>query len=225
MATFIIGGDTGNIGSILAKIFHEHGTPFVVGARDPSRAPGHYKSVAFNWNDPTTFENPFKADPTVDRVYFTAPPAFKPLPIAKPFLDYAVSKGVKRFVFVGASSFKCDANGPLTSPIWHYLANLGLGYVILQPTWFTGGSRLSSVVGGQADSYPPENFFTFHTHTIKNAGYFFSVKEDARIPLVSVKDVAEVAADYLTKEESLDGGLLILGPELLTYDEVRRRSF
>jgi len=144
MSTFIIGGATGNIGSALAKILHERGKPFVVGARDPSRAPKDHKAVAFDWNDRSTFENPFKADPTVDRVFFPSPPVFKPLPIAKPFIDFAVSKGVKRFVFVGASVIESDPNGDLTAPIWDYLANLGVGYVILQPTWFAGGRYLRS---------------------------------------------------------------------------------
>lgn len=139
MATLILGGATGNIGSILAKILHERGTPFVIGTRDPSRAPEQYKSVAkFDWSDPSTFENPFKADPTTDRVFFTTPYIFKPFPLVKPFIDYAVSKGVKRFVMVGGTSGNKDPNGPVSDPVWDYLANLGVDYVILRPTWFIG---------------------------------------------------------------------------------------
>ena len=55
---------------------------------------------------------------------------------------------------------------------------------------------------------------------MKSEGYFSNLSQDGRVPLISVKDIGEIAADTLLKKESLNGDVFILGPELLTYDEV-----
>jgi len=45
--------------------------------------------------------------------------------------------------------------------------------------------------------------------------------EDGRVPFVSVDDIAEEAFKCLTKAESLNGEVFLLGPDLYTCDEVR----
>lgn len=67
-----------------------------------------------------------------------------------------------------------------------------------------------------------ENIFNLHSRTIKDQNAIQSVVPNAKVPFVSVEDVAQVACDYIT------GGLTfsekevyVVGPEALTYDEVR----
>jgi len=138
MTTFIVGGATSHTGSVLADVLERRGAPFVVGARNPATAPKNHKAVRFDWTDPTTFDAPFQASPDIDRIYFMPPSIFRPLPVTKPFIDYAASKGVKRFVFLGATIFENDGSGTLTGSVWEYIANLGVEYTVLRPTWFIG---------------------------------------------------------------------------------------
>ena len=60
-------------------------------------------------------------------------------------------------------------------------------------------------------------------HTISTLGKIFTACGDGRIPFISADDIAEVAFRALTDETSHDCDHQILGPELLTYDDVCSR--
>lgn len=60
-------------------------------------------------------------------------------------------------------------------------------------------------------------------YTITKLGQVFTACRDGEIPFVSADDVAEVAFHALTNETSYDRDLRVLGPELLTYDDVSSR--
>lgn len=57
-------------------------------------------------------------------------------------------------------------------------------------------------------------------YTITQLGKIFTACQDGEIPFVSADDIAEVAFRALTNEKSYDCDLRVLGPELLTYDDV-----
>ena len=134
MTTFVIGG-TGQTGSRVARLLHEGGFPLLIGSRKGT-APEPFKTVRFDWSEPSTFGNPFDVDPTIDRIYLVAPTFSDPLPTVKPFFDLAVSKGVKRIVVCGGSAVW---KGPsLFGPMLEYICELGIEYTILRPTWFIG---------------------------------------------------------------------------------------
>ena len=57
--------------------------------------------------------------------------------------------------------------------------------------------------------------------TITQLGKIYTACQDGKIPFVSADDIARVAFHALTDEKSFNCDLRILGPELLTYDEVR----
>lgn len=63
---------------------------------------------------------------------------------------------------------------------------------------------------------------TFHSYTIKNFGLFNTASQDGRVGFISIKDIAQAAVDALTKSDSLDGDVYIVGPELLSNDDVCR---
>ena len=69
----------------------------------------------------------------------------------------------------------------------------------------------------------PENFSEreLECTTIRDESKIYSAMGTGVIPLVSVDDVAAVAYRALCDDESHNTEHLILGPELLSYDQVR----
>lgn len=143
MTTLIIGG-TGKTGLILAKLLTDAGHSALLTSRKGA-APAPFKAVKFDWFDRSTFENPFNADPAIDRVYIIAPHGLHPGPIAKPFIDLAVARGVKRFVLLGGSHQTSEK--PATGEIQKLLEESGADYAILKANWFQGMANRVSDVG------------------------------------------------------------------------------
>lgn len=65
-----------------------------------------------------------------------------------------------------------------------------------------------------------ENFIFGYRERIRREDIIVSAARDGRIPWVSVDDIADVAFAALTDEESHNKDHIIVGPELLSYDEV-----
>ncbi len=69
-----------------------------------------------------------------------------------------------------------------------------------------------------------ENFSNYsHQITIKDEGKIYTACEDGKIPFVSAADIGAVAFHVLTDIKPHNTEYRILGPELLTYDEVHDR--
>ncbi|RDB27510.1 Agroclavine dehydrogenase [Hypsizygus marmoreus] len=197
--TLLIGG-TGKTGLPLAHLLQNANLPFLVATRHPKNVPALFKGVAFDWFDASTFENPFKADPSIDRVYLVGPTAYDMLAIMKPFIDLAISKGVKRFVLL--SSTPTAKGAPFAGKVHEYLADLGVDYAVLRPTWFI------------------ENFGTYFLPGIVREDVIISSAKDGRVPFVSSYDIADVAYKALTDEKSHNTEHIIVGPDLYSCDEV-----
>ena len=75
---------------------------------------------------------------------------------------------------------------------------------------------------GKADFDAVENFAVQpnHVESIKNEGKVYSATGDGKIPWVSADDIAAVAVQTLTMAEAPNTEYLVLGPELLSYDDV-----
>ncbi len=65
-----------------------------------------------------------------------------------------------------------------------------------------------------------DNFVTAHVQSIKEKGTIVSASEDGKIGFISADDIAQLAFDALTVAESYNTDKILLGPELLSYDEV-----
>jgi len=134
--TILITGGTGNTGGPLARLLHAAKVPFLVASRNAAKS-GQTNAVTLDWLNPDTFVNPFNADPNINRVYLVAPFVMNPFkPIFKPFIDFAVKKGVKRFVLL--TSVHRDAGSSGLGEIHQYLIDIGVEYAVLRPSWFTG---------------------------------------------------------------------------------------
>jgi festuclavine dehydrogenase len=134
MTTLVTGG-SGKTAGELAKILHQNGKPFLVASSKGTSSNPSYKAVEFNWFNPVTFENPFKAVSDLENLYLVAPPVLDAFPIAKPFIDLAVQKGVKKIILLSASN--AEKGDPFLGEIHSYLDSLDIFYAVLRPTWFT----------------------------------------------------------------------------------------
>jgi len=59
-----------------------------------------------------------------------------------------------------------------------------------------------------------------HVASIRDESKIYSASGDGRIPWISADDIAAVAVQILTRADLPNTEFLILGPELLTYDDV-----
>lgn len=122
------------------------------------------------------------------------------------FIDYARQKhGTRRFVLQSASAM--EPGGFAMGRVHAHLRELGqrgeVEWAVLRPTWF------------QQDFEQP-----CHVKSIKEENKLYSATSDGKIPWVSADDIAAVAVQVLTREDAPNTEYLILGPELLGYDDV-----
>lgn len=226
MAIILTGG-TGKSTLPIARSLQDANIKFVVASSRGEAADPDLPLTTFNWNDPSTFENPFhhKAldGESVSAIYLVAPESLHdPTPPLTAFVDIAVKKyNVKRFVLL--ASTLTEIGGEHVGKVWQHLADIGVDYTVLRPTWFQGalwppilGTRREHLV---ADG-ELENFWTFSKDSIKEEGKIYTATEDGKIPFVSAKDIAAVAFTALTDEKPHNTSYYVLGPELLTYDQV-----
>ncbi|KAF9041403.1 hypothetical protein BJ165DRAFT_1530132 [Panaeolus papilionaceus] len=198
MTTLIIGG-SGLTGQALAQLLDTAGYPVLLTSRS-GKVPGTFTGIPFDWYDNTTFENPFKARTSITSVFIKGPLVEESLAVAQPFIDLAISKGVKKFVLLSGVSF--DPGMPFHGQLHQYLIDSGVNYTVLRASFFM------------------ENFDRFTGKFIKDDNAIFSVAEDGKIPFVHTSDIARAAFEALTTDKYAHQDPYLIGPELLTQDEV-----
>ncbi|KAJ7197686.1 hypothetical protein C8J57DRAFT_1637159 [Mycena rebaudengoi] len=197
--TILITGATGKSAAPLARLLLQANKSVVLATRS-GQVPAPFRGAAFDWLDASTYNNPFEVDPEIDRAYLIAPLTLDPLPPMKAFIDFAIEKGVKRFVFMSAGLI--EKGGPEKGQVHQYLASLKVEYCALRPTWFF------------------ENFLTYFADGIKSNDEIMSAAEDGLIGYVSTEDIAEVAFKALVDEVIQNDNPTIVGPELVSYDQM-----
>ncbi|KIM42273.1 hypothetical protein M413DRAFT_444706 [Hebeloma cylindrosporum] len=198
MAVLITGG-TGKTGSQLARLLHNANIPVLIASRS-GNVPAPFEGVKFDWFDESTYGNAFDLRSDIDKVYLVLPSLVDPTAIAKPFIDLAISKGVKRFVLLSATVIEKGEAG--TGKVHKLLVESGAEYVVLRPTWFI------------------ENFGTAFASVIRDFDSIPTVTRDGRVPFVGVEDIAKAAYDGLVStEKGLKTDHYLLGPQLYSYDE------
>ncbi|KAF8991102.1 hypothetical protein BDQ17DRAFT_1255209 [Cyathus striatus] len=196
--TILITGGTGKTGLKLARLLHAANIPLLITSR-AGTASESLPAVKFNWYDPSTFSAPFEKDPSIDKVYLVGPTELDMLPIMKPFIDLAITKGVKKWVVL--SSVQSGKGGPMIGTVHQYLHDKGVVYTVLRPSWFY------------------ENFSWSFIESIKKRNEIVTAAEDGRVPFISAQDIAQVAFEALTTDDYNYAEPFIFGPELLTYDD------
>ena len=131
--TVLLTGGNGKTSSKLATLLKQEDIPVLMTSRSGSAAPG-FASCRFDWLDESTFDNPSKAAPDISALYIVAPQALDLLDSTKPFIDYALKKGVKRFVLLSASSI--ESGDPAHGKVHEYISTLGVEWGVLRRTYF-----------------------------------------------------------------------------------------
>ncbi|KAH7628803.1 hypothetical protein B0T09DRAFT_367163 [Sordaria sp. MPI-SDFR-AT-0083] len=122
------------------------------------------------------------------------------------FIDYArVKYGTRRFVLQSSSAM--EPGGFAMGRVHAHLRELGqrgeAEWAVLRPTWC------------QQDFEQP-----CHVKSIKDENKLYSATDRGKIPWVSADDIAGVAVQALTREDAPNTEYLVLGPELLGYDDI-----
>lgn len=230
-APILILGGTGTVGSRIASQLASQGIPTLIASRNPPPS-SSLSHVNFDWDDPYTWEpiflsktnstegtttepeqaqqssKPQPAPQPIKSIYLVAPPSLSGDRPMIEFIEFARSRGVHRFILQSASSI--EAGGPLMGKVHAYLRELGqrgdVEWGVLRPTWFQ-----------QNIAEQPS-----HKESIRSESKIYSATEDGKIPWVSADDIASVAVRALTGEEAPNTEWMVLGPELLSYDEIAK---
>ncbi|KAJ7443086.1 hypothetical protein B0H11DRAFT_2162971 [Mycena galericulata] len=156
-----------------------------------------FRGTRFDWLDASTYGILFKVDATIDRIYLIAPRILDMLPPMKAFIDFAIDKGVKRFVLMSAGLI--EAGGPGMGLVHEYLASLNVEYCVLRPSYFFGA--------------PSARF-------VSSRDVSLSAAEDCRIPMISTEEIAQQAFKALMHPVPENTQPILVGPELLSYDRI-----
>ncbi|KAE9401929.1 NAD(P)-binding protein [Gymnopus androsaceus JB14] len=200
---------TGKVGLPLSQLFHASNIPALSTTRS-GKVPSPLKGVAFDWSDPSTFDNAFSyaeaASDVIQIIFMTPPPSIDMLDSMKPFIDFAAKiKDVKRFILISATLV-----GPRNfahGAVHQYLLGLGVDYVSIRPSWFF-------------QNFYPNPGFVFYSDLVN--GTITSSTGSFKVGFVDARDIAEAAFQAMTEKVPLNGSYIVLGPELLTYTDVAK---
>ncbi|KAJ7486716.1 hypothetical protein FB451DRAFT_1337460 [Mycena latifolia] len=190
--TILLTGGTGKSATPLAHLLLQANKPVVLATRS-----GEGRALT-----DSTYNIPFEVDAAIDRIYLIAPRIFDMLPPMKAFIDFAIKKGVKRFVLMSAGLL--EAGGPGMGLVHAYLGSLQVEYCVLRPSFFF------------------DNLLLIYSDSIRANDEILSAAEDGLIGYISTEDIAEVAFKALVDDVIENTQPILVGPELLSYDQIAK---
>ncbi|KAJ6617186.1 hypothetical protein B0H10DRAFT_2218827 [Mycena sp. CBHHK59/15] len=199
--TILLTGGTGKSATPLAKLLLEANQRVLLATRS-GKVLAPFKGVQFDWFDASTYKNPFEADSGIDRIYLIPPAVFDMFPPMKAFIDFAITKGVKRFVLMGAALL--EVGDPLMGKVHEYLASLGVDYCVLRPSWFF------------------DNLLLNLSEAIRKENSIINAAGPGLIGWISTEDIADVAFKALIDPVIEHTHPIMVGPELLSYAQIAR---
>ena len=191
---------TGTTGSQVVKSLVRRGATVRAATRDPAAAkfPANVESVAFSYDDPTTWPAAFAG---IDAVYL-AYPGFRPDEIAlgKALIAAAKAAGVKKLVKLSAIGVEGNPEGGHRQ-VELAIESSGLDWVHLRPNFFH------------------ENLIEFYGHGIKTEGAIFLPAGEGATSFIAAEDIGEAAAIALLGDKTGEAWTLT-GPESLPHGDV-----
>ncbi|KAL4767136.1 agroclavine dehydrogenase [Aspergillus nidulans var. acristatus] len=224
MPVLLLGG-RGKTSIRIASLLSEANVPFALASRTASLSCS-YDQVYFDWYDESSWSSMFSklnkakggSENSTTAVYIV-PPSSDLGSLAErviKFVRLAQEHGAKRFVLLSASLFE-RGSGPIGA-IHEYLASSAespdsdqkrkkeiggaIEYAVLRPSWFMGKS-----------------FNLSFTSSLKEKNAIYTAAGAGKLPFVSADDIARVGFYALTDAKPHNTDHLILGPELLSYDD------
>ena len=142
--SILVLGGTGKIGKRIADQLASAAIPTLVASRSGEAPQNKWLTgVKFDWFDQSTWEAPWKAagEHSVRAVYIIAPPILDSAPIMIQFVDFALSRGTRRFVLQSGTPLEAG-DGWGMGQLHAYVRRLGnegrADWAALRPTWFMG---------------------------------------------------------------------------------------
>ena len=193
--TILVTGGTGTTGRRLSDQLAARGLRH----RSATRHPKSEHDVHFDWADETTWAAALEG---VKGIYLVAPSGVAdPLPAMIPFMELAISNGVKRFVLLSASSL--EPGGPMMGMVHSWMRDHAPEWVVLRPPWF-----MQNFSEGQLLA------------PIRDEGAIYTATGNGRIAFIDAEDIAAVAVEALTRPECASGDMILTGPAALSYDDL-----
>ncbi|EAU81065.2 ergot alkaloid biosynthetic protein A [Coprinopsis cinerea okayama7 len=186
-------------------------------SRSGNRIPPGFESVKLDWRDPSTFSNPFSNGKTFDYV-FLLPPSddLEPIKTLKPFINLAIEHGAKRFLMISGSGADKENNIGGFGMVQRYFEEKGVDYFTLRPTFFMERHNTPDLIKFEYT----ENFKSLYISSILAKDQLETIVPTGKIPFVSVEDIAACAYQAIKNKQNEKKDAIIIGPDLLSYDEV-----
>jgi uncharacterized protein YbjT (DUF2867 family) len=203
--TILVTGATGNTGSSLLSALEGRGVAvkaMIRSARDEERVAAYTATpVVADFGDRASLEAALRG---VTRAYLVTPSSAAAEEQQVRFVEVADQAGVQQIVLL--SQLAAAEDSPVRFLRYHAVVErrireLGLGYTFLRPNLYMQGLLM-------------------FRSSIASDGAFFAPIGDARVSLVDVRDIADVAAEALTGRNHLNKTYDLTGPDALTHYEI-----
>ncbi|MCA9670077.1 MAG: SDR family oxidoreductase [Myxococcales bacterium] len=207
MSKILVTGATGNIGSQTTKLLLERGASVRVGVRSPERAQWARDKgaevVRLDLDDQASVRAALDG---VQRALLVAPFVEGFDASVKMHIALAKEAGLEHVARI--SAFGANADAELNASRWHgasdkALAESGLAYTIVQPTFFM------------------DNLINFSGETIRSQGALYGASAGKPVSYISSADIAAVAAKVLEQPSQYNEKTLALtGGEAITDEKI-----
>ena len=187
MEKVIVLGATGNIGTAVIKNLQNRNIEVFAGVQSEKDFDKVLQfgatPVIVNFTDQESLNQALQGK---DRVFLVTPLMQNPEAVTQMVINASKQNGVKHLVRSTASG--ADSNGQIQMARWagaseDLIKASGLNYTILRPYSFL------------------QNFINFHSQTIKQYNGFYLPTGDAKLSMLDINDLGEVAAIVLSNEE------------------------
>lgn len=204
-APILLTGATGNTGQVVAERLRERGLPFVGLVRSEARKrelnARNIDAIMGDFDDPPSL---IRALTGIEVAYLVCTPDELLIPREVAFIRAAKQAGVRRIV--KCSAFWADLTGITQNLRAHgaieaELIGSGLEYTIVRPHGFM------------------QSFTLFNWAMIEKAGAISMPAGDGGIPLIDVRDVAEVAVRALVEPGHVGKAYDLTGPDVIDMYE------
>lgn len=149
--------------------------------------------------NPKTYENIFE---NVDSIFLMRPPAIsKVKKYIFPFIDKAIEKGVKRFVFLSLIGAENNNFVP-HKKVEDYLIEKDVDYTFIRPTFFM------------------QNLTGMHLQDINELNEIIAPAGNGKTNFIDAKNIGEIIAKVLKETGHEKKAYSITGPKSYTYHEI-----
>lgn len=204
----LITGASGSAGGAVLRSALAIGLPVRAMCRtsaDGAKAPAGIETVVADFANPASLSCALTG---IQSVFVVCSPVPQLIQLESAMIDACKHAGIRHIVLnsaLGAGDF------PKSFPSWHFqveqrLQASGVPYTVLRPNGFM------------------QNIVAYNAPAIRTQNAFYAALSDARISLIDVRDVGDVAAAVLREPHSHAGKIYELnGPEALSNDDVAAR--